>query len=103
MESVIATAVSHPLEPLTGKEISNAAGIIRGYKSFPPQARFISLALKEPSKKAARQASAATKPPREVFAFLYDPAVSETIEVSVNIDAAAVTGWKTLSGVQPTL
>ena len=103
MESTIATSLAHPLEPLNGKEITTASGIIRHYKSFPAQARFISLVLKEPSKEAVRQSMTLGKPPREAFAVLYNPAMSETIEATVNIDAAAVTGWVTLQGVQPTL
>ncbi len=96
---------SHPLSPLNLSEISSVVDIIRRTKGTGRETRFISVALKEPSKQKVREFS---KNPglqidREAFIVLFDNSRNECYEAIVDIDHAALISWTIYPGVQPTM
>ena len=99
------TKLAHPLEPLTTSEITATVNLLRSSKNLPDKIRFISVALKEPAKDVVKSYSqtGSYTPKRESFTVLYNPEAREVYEAVVNITDPAITSWKTIKGVQPTL
>src|SRR5579883_1015603 len=91
----------HPLEPLTGDEVRLAVSLLRDTGKVTPTTRFVSVALKEPPKRAVLSPTGSV--PREAFAVLFDNAANACYEATVSLAARAVTGWRHVPGVQPTM
>jgi primary-amine oxidase len=103
--TLTSTKRGHPLSPLSSSEISSAVGVIRRTKNTGRETRFISVALKEPSKRKIGEFS---KDPglqidREAFIVLFDNSKNECYEAVVDIDRAALISWTHIPGVQPTM
>jgi primary-amine oxidase len=103
MDTLTKSKISHPLEPLNADEIQIAVDVLRSAKSLGTSVRFISVALKEPSKSDVHSYASADTIPREVFAVLFDNDKNACYEAVVSIDAATVTSWVYVPGVQPTM
>jgi primary-amine oxidase len=99
VETSVKASVTHPLEPLSAEEMKSAVKIVRDIKKPGPEVRFISVALKEPSK--AKPTVMAEE--REAFMVLYDSIHKMAIEAVISITGTAVKQWKQIPGVQPTL
>ena len=97
------TASRHPLEPLTAEEVQQAVAAIKQSDKFAPATRFVSIALKEPDKSLVHNFDGAEAAPREAFAVLFDNASNTCHEVLVSLGDGAVTAWKSITGVQPTM
>ncbi len=99
------TSYLHPLEPLSAEEMLTAVQLIKSNESLPETLRFISVALKEPDKALVKNYLLRQTEPigREAFAVLYDGTKKETYEVLIDLKNEIVSGWKVISGVQPTL
>ena len=100
----LASAASHPLDPVSAEEYAAAVGALRGHSGFPSGARFALLALAEPVKAEvlAHQPGAAAA--RLVFAVVYDRAGNRTFEGVVDVvDPAlpSLRSWREVAGVQP--
>ena len=103
--TLTSTKRGHPLSPLSSSEISGAVGVIRRTKNTGGEFRFISVALKEPSKQKVGEFS---KDPglridREAFIVLFDNSRNECYEAVVDIDHATLISWTHIPGVQPTM
>jgi primary-amine oxidase len=96
------TAIAHPLEPLTGEEISAVAGLLRDAGHIGKRCRFVSLVLREPPKPAVLAFEADGAPvAREAETVVLDKADGRTYEAVVSLTDRAVTRWEHVSGVQP--
>ena len=95
--------VTHPLEPLAAAEVRWAVAILADAGKVGPTTRFISVALKEPPKAVVHAFTGAEAVPREAFAVLFDNATNACHEAVVSLAGKAVTGWKHVPGVQPTM
>jgi primary-amine oxidase len=105
MEPVsIPTGVAlHPLEPLTGEEISATAQILKREKDLADTARFVFVSLHEPTKAQLAELGPDSVPPREAHVVLYEKAQRKTYEAIVDLDAEQVADWKLIEGVQPAI
>jgi len=95
--------VTHPLEPLAAAEVRWAVAILADAGKVGPTTRFISVALKEPPKAVVHAFTGTEVVPREAFAVLFDNATNACHEAVVSLAGKAVTGWKHVPGVQPTM
>lgn len=94
----------HPLSPLSPSEIKQAVTILRTEKQLASTVRFISLALKEPSKQLVkRMLTGKEELTRSVLAVLFDNAQNACYETIVSLDSASILSWKHIPGVQPTM
>ncbi|MFT3700867.1 MAG: primary-amine oxidase [Agriterribacter sp.] len=98
-----ATAVRHPLEPLTADEIKIVVDTLRGQKNLGKSIRFISVSLKEPAKEIVYNYHSYGTISREAFVVLFDNDKNECYETTVSIDKGMVISWKHIPGVQPTM
>jgi primary-amine oxidase len=97
-----ATALHHPLEPLSGEEISAAAGLLRDAGHIGERCRFVFIVLREPAKADVLAVEAGGTPvPREAAAVVLDKADGRTFEAVVSLTDRAVTRWEHVPGVQP--
>ncbi|MEO5890518.1 MAG: primary-amine oxidase [Ferruginibacter sp.] len=101
MDALISKKITHPLQPLSPAEIGIAVETVRTVKSLGTGVRFISVALKEPSKKQVKDYPAGLT--RDAFIVLFDNTKNECYEAVVSIDQGTVTSWKHIPGVQPTM
>ncbi len=97
------TASRHPLEPLTAEEVRQAVEVLKRSDRVVPTTRFVSIALKEPDKALVHGFDGAHSPPREAFAVLFDNAANTCYEATLSLTDGAVTAWKAVPGVQPTM
>ncbi len=96
------TAVAHPLEPLTADEIAAAGALLRELKDLSASARFVFVALHEPSKDAVMGWDGEPLP-REAHVVLYERGERATYEAVVSLTERAVTSWTRVEGVQPSI
>lgn len=89
------SAVSHPLDPLGPEEIRAAVAVAKREAALPAAARFISVSLLEP----LRGAGAPT--PRSAFLIVLDFEAGGVRELTVDLDAGALSASELRRGVQP--
>jgi primary-amine oxidase len=97
------TGLHHPLEPLTADEIVTTVKLLREAKKLGNTVRFVSIVLKEPSKKYVRTFSPKSELRREAFAVIFDNGTNQCFEAVVSLNEQRVTSWKHIPGVQPTM
>ena len=100
------TAARHPLEPLSAEEVQHTVELLKRADKITPTTRFVSVALKEPDKSLVYGFTDSSAEPfiaREAFAVLFDNAANTCYEAVVSLSADAVTAWKAVPGVQPTM
>src|ERR1700722_19623620 len=95
----------HPLEPLNPVEISSVVNTLRLEKNLGNGIRFISVALKEPTKQEVKsyQQNPELEIARLAFVLLFDNTKNECYEAIVSVDRGIVISWKHVPGVQPTM
>ena len=95
----------HPLDPLSAAEIAATAATVRAHPQFAdlsPDTRFITMELAEPDKSAVAAWSAGgSRPPRVAEVVMLDRGSEASVEVTVSLDQAAVTGWRVRTDIQP--
>ncbi|MQA12742.1 MAG: primary-amine oxidase [Pseudonocardiaceae bacterium] len=94
-----ATAVKHPLEPLTAAEITAAVDVLRAERGLTASTRFVSIALREPAKEAIRDGEGAAVD-REAFVIALNLDDGLTYEGAVSLTDRAVRSWEAVPGVQ---
>lgn len=103
IESRITSSVLHPLEPLTGEEITAAVRILKTERNLHERVRFASVTLHEPSKQTVLNFKSGDPIVREAFIILLDNNDGATYEAIVSITAGKVTSWRHIPGVQPSI
>lgn len=98
------TPSTHPLDPLSGAEISTAVEVLRAQGDFGSGLRFISVMLREPSKaELAAFDGRGEAPARRAAAVLLDRDSGSTFEAVVDVDSAALLERVEVEGVQPAI
>jgi primary-amine oxidase len=90
---------THPLEMLSGEEITRAGAVVRADARFPEGATFVHIVLHEPDKADLAGGTAE----RAAMVQLVDGPGLGAIEVVVALDAGTVRTWDVVEGVRPTL
>lgn len=95
------TTPSHPLDPLSGSEITNAVEILKAAGKLHADARFATIELKEPAKEEVLRWQPGSPFSRRAFAILYYRATNQTFESVSDLETGQVVSWKEIHGVQP--
>jgi primary-amine oxidase len=97
------TGLHHPLEPLTADELRTTVNILHEGKQLGKTIRFVSIVLKEPSKKYVKGFHQNGELRREAFVVLFDNGTNKCFEAVVSLNEKRITSWKHIPGVQPTM
>jgi primary-amine oxidase len=97
----LAPAGPHPLEQLSAEEITRAVAILRAERELADTVRFSTVELHEPSKSDVLDWPLAGRVEREAFIIVMDRADGAVHEAVVALDAATVSEWRHIPGVQP--
>lgn len=94
---------SHPLEPLTASEITQAVAIIKAQKQVSSTFRFASINLHEPPKQVVLKFNPGDAIEREAFVILLDNATGSVYEVVTSLTKETIVSWEHIPGVQPSI
>lgn len=94
---------THPLDPLSAAEITDAVAILREQRELGSRLRFTSIALAEPLKALVKGFTAGDPIDRTARIVCYDRDTQETAVALVSVTARALVGWEVIPGVQPHL
>lgn len=97
------TTATHPLDRLAIAETEQAVTIVRADDRFGERMRFASLDLRQPPKAEVLAFTSGTSFSRAADVVLIDPSDGSTHEVVASLTDGAVTAWKRLEGVQPSI
>jgi primary-amine oxidase len=97
---IVSQAPEHPLDPLTAREIRQAAAILRRDREIGESWRFASIELREPAKDVLTAGEAAG---REAIVVGWDRADGQAYRAVVSLTEGAVTSWEQLPGQQPNM
>src|SRR5687767_1559979 len=95
------TSTAHPLDSLTALEIAEAVSIIRVERTLGPRTRFVSVALREPSRHELRLYRNGVALERLAEVVLLDNDTGLTSEAIVSLSRQRVAQWREMPGVQP--
>src|SRR5215470_2052991 len=87
---------AHPLDALTGAELSQAKAILTAEGKIRPRARFHSVDLDEPEKAAVLAWRPGTTLPRRAIAVVSEAGVVH--EAAIDLSAGRTTGWRQVTG-----
>jgi primary-amine oxidase len=90
----------HPLDPLSGEEISRAAGLLAADGRMTAAARFVSVTLAEPPKDEVAAAGRGRPFRREAFIVVREPREHMTYEAVVSLTDGCVLSWRPVPGAQ---
>src|SRR5256714_10554046 len=93
-------AERHPLDPLSGEEIRQAAGILRRDGRTGAALRFVSVSLHEPPKSAIASVRPGQVFAREAFIVALEPGEHVTYEAVVSLTAGSVVSLRPVPGVR---
>ncbi len=95
------TAVgSHPLDPLSEREITAATRLVREEHDLDERARFVTVTLLEPAK---AEVLSGNQLDRRAFVVVLDPEVGSTYEGVVSLTRETVVSWEHVPDVKPPL
>ncbi|MBZ5750561.1 primary-amine oxidase [Metabacillus rhizolycopersici] len=95
------TKVTHPLEPLSGREITEAVKILREKKNPSANVRFAQVLLNEPNKEVVINFNEGDPIEREAFIILLEPDTNETFETVVSLTRKDIVLWERIPDVRP--
>jgi primary-amine oxidase len=90
----------HPLDPLTAAEIRQAVSILASDGRVSSAMRFVSVGLREPSKREIASFRPGQAADRAAFIVAREPREHMTYEAVVSITARAVLSWQPVPGAQ---
>lgn len=94
---------THPLEPLSPTEISQAVAIVRAQRNVGERWRFPCVTLCEPDKSAILDFPSGTPIPRQAFLILLDNTTNQVYEAIVNLTSQTIESWQQIADVQPNI
>ena len=100
-ETLTHAAPSHPLDPLTPDEISQASAAVRAAHDLGPGMMFETVSLHEPDKSAVNDFRAGAPFPREAFVCAFDRTDGKVWEARVDLVTDKVVDWRHVPGVRP--
>jgi len=92
---------THPLDPLSGTEIEQAAAVIKASEHATETLRFVIISLEEPPKSATLTFDPLAAPARKAFVVAYDAPQKLIYEAVVDLDEAAIESWVPVPGRFP--
>jgi len=92
---------THPLDPLTSREIVQTVDVLRSAGKVSDTSRFSLICLHEPPKSEVLQYVAGNSFARESFSVVYERKQNATFEAIVDLRAKRLLSWKQVPGVQP--
>jgi primary-amine oxidase len=95
--------ITHPLEPLTAKEVQLAVAILKELGKVTPTTRFVSVSLKEPDKAFVHGFTGKEPISREAFIVLFDNGTNSCYETALSLTKRKLLSWQHIPGVQPTM
>ncbi len=95
------TTARHPLDPLTSKEIAEAAAILKTQRHQGARVRFETIVLQEPAKETVLDFRTGGLIQREAFIVILDNDTGATYEAVVALNQRKVTSWRHVPVVQP--
>jgi primary-amine oxidase len=95
--------VLHPLEMLTGEEVTRAADAVRASGKVGDDALFAAVVLHEPDKAALATWQPGDPVERRVRAMVVPGPENRVIEAIVNVGTGAIEQWDVIDDVRPTL
>jgi len=95
------TTATHPLDSLSAAEIAEAVAIVRAARSLGPRTRFVSVALREPSRHELRLYRQGGALERLAEIVLLDNDTGLTSEAIVSLSRGSIASWRDVPGVQP--
>ncbi|MFC4323625.1 primary-amine oxidase [Litchfieldia salsa] len=93
--------VKHPLEPLTGKEITKAVQLVKQKMNISESARFAEVILHEPEKETVLNFKEGDSIERQAHIILLEPETNETFEGVVSITKEDIHSWEFVPDVRP--
>jgi primary-amine oxidase len=90
------TQPTHPLDALTGAELSQVKAILQAEGKIGPKARFHNVDLDEPDKAEVTAWRPGTTLPRRAIAVVTEAGTVH--EAAVDLSAGRMTGWQTVTG-----
>lgn len=100
--STVASAATHPLDPLTADEIRTAVSLLRQAQGLGDEARFPLITLREPDKRALLAFRDGDSIDRDALVVVLDSS-GATYEAVVSPREERVRSWRLVPGVQPSL
>ena len=97
------TTTAHPLDMVTGEEITRAVEIMRATGKLTDVARFAHVVLHEPEKEALAQWKPGDPVDRELRALVVPGPDLQMIDVVVSVTAGEVRRWDEVEGMRPAL
>ena len=95
---------THPLEPLSAPEISQATLLLKQQQDFTPSMRIISIILHEPEKAVVYEWPERNSGPRRAIATLFDNHCNTAYSVRLDLTRGIIIAWEAAPrGFQPTL
>ena len=95
------TTTAHPLDSLSAAEIAEAVAIVRGQRPLGPRTRFVSVALREPTRQELRLYRQGVALERLAEIVLLDNDTGLTSEAIVSLSRGSIADWRDVPGVQP--
>ena len=95
--------MSHPLDMLTGDEVTKAAEILRASGRMPDGALFAHIVLHEPAKEDLARWKAGDPVDREVRALIVPGPTLHLVETVVSVTAGEIREWREVRGMRPAL
>jgi len=83
-------AAAHPLDPLSGAEIQQAAAVIKQSEHATETLRFVMISLEEPPKPPTLTFGPVEVPARKAFVITYDAPKKLIYEAVVNLNSAKI-------------
>ena len=93
----------HPLDPLTGEEISQAAAILRRDRDVGARWRFASIELREPSKETVRDFAPGDEIRREAVVICWNRDDGQVYKAVVALGDDRVASWAHQPDGQPNM
>lgn len=93
----------HPLEPLSAAEVQQAVDLLKGLGKITATTRFVSVALKEPSKELVHATSPKPGTSRDAHVVLFDNATNDCHQVILSLTHKSLLSWTSVPNVQPTM
>jgi primary-amine oxidase len=97
------TAVSHPLDPLTGDEFRSAASVLRRDKGVTDRWRIASIELEEPTKEAVRAFVPGQAVERHALVVCWNRDDGRVYKATVSLTDDRLVSWQEVPDEQPNM
>lgn len=92
---------THPLDPLSIKEIHETVEVLRAAGKTNDTSRYSLITLHEPPKGVVRAFHRSARFDRQAFAVVFDRVANQTFEAVVDLNHLSLLSWKQVPGTQP--